>query len=368
MALASFCPSCGAAVSRVTSSEGRCVGCGRAVFAGSKPAAGVFIEREGRLLLVRRGAEPARGRWDLPGGFLDEGEDPEDGARREIREELGLELGALRLATVGVNRLPDAAVLDVIYACDEVRGEPVASDDALAFGWFAADALPPPEELAFEATARLLAHWSRGRAPKELRLLDGEVITPGACIASLEPPYDALPATVRAECGDWCVHDGALCGRVDGERPAVLWLEPEVEGDHLLVFHAHAVPPFAKDLNAIWEGSGRILGEDDVDATVSGVGGWWSGLSGIERHPEGGLRATTRPLRVVPGQVYEIAVGRRGAADFLFVDGRLILQLDDPARARRARSRVAFATWHSHVHVLRATLHQLAPAAERHTP
>ncbi len=368
MALASFCPSCGAAVSRVSHSEGRCVACGRAVYAGSKPAAGVFLERAGRLLLVRRGADPGRGRWDLPGGFLDEGEDPEVGARREIREELGVELGALRLAAVGVNVLRDAAVLDVIYACDELLGEPVASSDAQALGWFTADALPPPQDLAFEATARLLDHWRRGRASEGLRLLDGEVITPGETLAEFAPPFDALPPTLRAECGDWCVHDGALCGRVEGENPAVLWIEHEVEGDHLLVFRACAVPPFAKDLNAIWEGSGRILGEGDVAATVSGVGGWWSGLSGIERHPEGGLRATARPLRVVPGQVYEIAVGRRGAADFLFVDGRLILQLDDPARTRRARSRVAFATWHSHVHVHHATLHQLAPAARRDPP
>lgn len=331
------------------------------MFAGSKPAAGVFLERDGRLLLVRRGAEPGRGRWDVPGGFLDEGEDPVEGARREIREELGVELGELRLSLVDVNRLPDAAVLDVLYECSDIHGDPEPSSDALALGWFAPDAMPPDDALAFPSTRRLLDHWCRARTPQPLRLLDGEVLTPGPVVARLAPPYDALPPTVRAECGDWSVHDGAICGRVDGEQPAVLWLEPEVEGDHMLVFRAYAVAPFAKDINALWEGSGRILGEGDVTASVSGVGGWWSGLSGIERHPEGGLRATTRPLKVEAGRTYEIAVGRRGDADFLFVDGRLVLQLDDPQRTRRARSRAAFATWNSHVHVLDATLHQLPP-------
>src|ERR1700722_5920571 len=48
-------------------------------------------DEQGRVLLIKRKFEPNKGRWSLPGGLLETGEDPEDAARREVREELGLE-------------------------------------------------------------------------------------------------------------------------------------------------------------------------------------------------------------------------------------------------------------------------------------
>ena len=48
--------------------------------------------------------------------------------------------------------------------------------------------------------------------------------------------------------------------------------------------------------------------------------------------------------------MYEICAGRWGGSDFIFIDGRLAVQLDDPAATRRTSSRVALATWNSHVH------------------
>src|SRR2546429_509388 len=60
--------------------------------AGRVPDTGVLVEQEGRVLLVRRRNEPGRGRWCLPCGFEDADESPEQAARREAREEAGLEL------------------------------------------------------------------------------------------------------------------------------------------------------------------------------------------------------------------------------------------------------------------------------------
>ena len=53
---------------------------------------GGFIHKEGKVLLIRRKFEPNKGRWAPPGGLLEVGEDPEEAARREVREELGLEV------------------------------------------------------------------------------------------------------------------------------------------------------------------------------------------------------------------------------------------------------------------------------------
>jgi len=51
-----------------------------------------LVVKGGRLLLVKRGVEPYEGCWDIPGGFLEAGEHPEDGAVREVQEETGLKV------------------------------------------------------------------------------------------------------------------------------------------------------------------------------------------------------------------------------------------------------------------------------------
>jgi mutator protein MutT len=60
-------------------------------------AGAVVRDQHGRLLLVRRGHPPAEGRWSLPGGRVEPGETPAQAARREVREETGLEVEIGRL-------------------------------------------------------------------------------------------------------------------------------------------------------------------------------------------------------------------------------------------------------------------------------
>ena len=66
--------------------------CGSVYYANSAPCvSGLVEDPAGRLLLARRAVEPFLGLWDPPGGFLEEGEHPVDGLRRELLEETGLE-------------------------------------------------------------------------------------------------------------------------------------------------------------------------------------------------------------------------------------------------------------------------------------
>jgi NADH pyrophosphatase NudC (nudix superfamily) len=70
-----------------------CPGCGFVAYANPAPTATAVIEDgEGRVLLGRRALEPDKDRWDLPGGFVDEGEHPLEALRRELREEAALEI------------------------------------------------------------------------------------------------------------------------------------------------------------------------------------------------------------------------------------------------------------------------------------
>ena len=318
-----------------------------------------------RLLLIRRGGEPGRGRWDIPGGFLEAGETAEAAARRELHEELGVELGPLRLVLTDINPLPTFTVLDLIFTGEIVRGEPVASDDAAAFAWFPRHELP--EDLAFDTTRRLLARWQAAAPPPGYRLLAGSrlPVEQAETVSRARITGTGLPSPWRVESGEWRIHDGALCGSVEGERPAVLWCDTQVAGDHGVIFRATAIPPRHNDLNCFWEGSGTITGDDPdrTRCTIGGVGGWWDGLTGIERFPEGGLRSTGRTVPIQSGRSYEICGGRRGDTDFLFVDGRLALQLDDPQPRRRPRSRVALATWNSHVHFTDVRVLRFTPEA-----
>jgi 8-oxo-dGTP diphosphatase len=108
------------------------------------------------VLLARRGHEPRRGHWDLPGGFLDETEGPIDGLRREFREETGLEIEPVEFFRIDIEPYDGRHVFSITWI---VRGdgEPVAADDVDELRWFARDALP--DEMAFPGQELVLRAW-----------------------------------------------------------------------------------------------------------------------------------------------------------------------------------------------------------------
>ncbi|HZQ97346.1 MAG TPA: NUDIX hydrolase [Chloroflexota bacterium] len=157
-----YCQTCGAPVV----AEGdryRCTRCARRHYVNSKPCAGALVVRDGRVLLVKRAFEPFKGWWDVPGGFLNAGEHPEEGVRRELREETGLEVEPRRLVGIYMDTYGDDGdpTLNIYYECAVVGGEPRPADDALEIGWFAPDALP--EQVAFANAHALLRDWRAGR-------------------------------------------------------------------------------------------------------------------------------------------------------------------------------------------------------------
>jgi 8-oxo-dGTP diphosphatase len=102
------------------------------------------------VLLIERGREPFKGKWALPGGFVDMDEDLETACRRELEEETGLRVGELKqFKTYGsVDRDPRGRTISVIfYAFPEKELIPLASDDAAKAQWFPLNNLP---ELAFD--------------------------------------------------------------------------------------------------------------------------------------------------------------------------------------------------------------------------
>jgi ADP-ribose pyrophosphatase YjhB (NUDIX family) len=124
-------------------------------------AAGVIVERDGEVLLVRRRLNPRRGLWSFPAGFVDFDEAPAEAAIRECREETGLEVEITGLLDVIAGRGHGEADIVIVYRARGAGGDGVekqlhAADDVDRVAFFAPEDLPP---LAFRATREAINKW-----------------------------------------------------------------------------------------------------------------------------------------------------------------------------------------------------------------
>ena len=116
------------------------------------PAVMVLAEDdEGRVLLVRMAFSPGKGELCLPGGFMDLGETPEDCARRELKEETGLDAGSMRLAGSDMDTTDYGGIALYVFKASGLAGEPVPGDDASQVLFLHRKDIPP---LAFAAHER----------------------------------------------------------------------------------------------------------------------------------------------------------------------------------------------------------------------
>ena len=117
----------------------------------------------GGVLLCRRAAEPFRGTWDLPGGFLEAGERPERGLRRELREELGAGVRSARFLGFEIDRYGagGAPVLGLVFEV-RLRGRIRARSDVSEVRWFRWDAIPW-QRIGFASIRRALRAYRRAR-------------------------------------------------------------------------------------------------------------------------------------------------------------------------------------------------------------
>jgi ADP-ribose pyrophosphatase YjhB (NUDIX family) len=146
-----FCPACSARLSD-PGDEGKlsCPSCDRIWYRASAPTAGAAIVRDGKALVSRRGSEPKKGKFDVPGGFLLPGEKPIEGLKREVREETGAEIDVsiddcLQIVPHTYGDENDY-VLSIGFKARLVSGEPKPDDDVAELRWVTEEEL---EDLDF---------------------------------------------------------------------------------------------------------------------------------------------------------------------------------------------------------------------------
>ena len=115
-----------------------------------------------RVLLIRRNLAPHRGSWALPAGYPEIDEDPRETARREVREETGLEIEVGDLFdAVWIPDDPRKPANVLVYLCRPSGGKLQAGSDAAEAAWFDLEDLP--EEVGFDNRERILARLPRPR-------------------------------------------------------------------------------------------------------------------------------------------------------------------------------------------------------------
>ena len=150
-----FCPRCGHEATITFPRSLTCPHCGYGAFYNPKPVAcAIPRTANDEIILLRRGFEPQRGRWSMPGGFVDLGESVEDAAIRETKEEIGVDADIENL--VGVYSRSSDRIVVVVYAA-HTDGTPTRTEEALEVQAFRPTTIPWDE----------LAFWSDGRALRD---------------------------------------------------------------------------------------------------------------------------------------------------------------------------------------------------------
>lgn len=166
------CPRCGVRqTSLPVSNVFTCDACSFTLYFSSANATSAFIQRDdGKVLFIRRAKEPAKGRLAPPGGFIDVGETAEQGVRREIREEVGLELVDLQFLCSQPNSYfyKDVTypVLDFFFTARAVAADSArALDDVASFCWLEPEQVSA-DDIAFPSMRAALAFWVEKRRVK----------------------------------------------------------------------------------------------------------------------------------------------------------------------------------------------------------
>ncbi len=136
----------------------RCSDCDRILYSDPKLAVAGIVPHDGGIVLIKRGIEPAYGKWSFPSGYVNRGEVVERALEREVLEET--ELKVITKQLVGLFSSEGRPVVLAVYEAEVTGGSLAAADEALDAGVFDPADLP---ELAFKHDDGIVQEWLQSR-------------------------------------------------------------------------------------------------------------------------------------------------------------------------------------------------------------
>lgn len=161
--------------------------------------------------------------------------------------------------------------------------------------------------------------------------------------------------------GSWSVDSqGWLTGLHRDNSGGILYSKKGYNCDVIMEFTARTVPPCCNDLNFVFRTCGWNYEKNDADrGYIGGLGGWWTNNVGLEKYPTCLPRALTPLFSLEAGKSYHIVTGSISGHCFIFVDGKLLLEMTDPAPEDFADcGRFGFGTYASHIQFRDFTLYR----------
>ncbi len=164
-----FCPKCGNKFKK-KKLYGRqrliCSKCEFIFYQNPKPCTAVIIQKNNKILLSKRAFSPWKDWWDLPGGFIEEGEDSESSAIREVKEETGLKIKIKKLLGIYIAIYPDKIykchLLVLTYLAKIIGGKLRPKDDVKQLKFFSFNRLP--KKIASKAIRDSIRNFTRDRS------------------------------------------------------------------------------------------------------------------------------------------------------------------------------------------------------------
>lgn len=136
----------------------KCAKCAFVNYRNPRPTATALVLHKNRLLLTKRAGEPFKDWWDLPGGFIERGETPEQAAIRELKEETGLNIKIKKIFGIYPGTYPSEFdpfhILSIVYLADSFTKTLKALDDVCESKWFEKKDIP--EKFAFDSNQLII--------------------------------------------------------------------------------------------------------------------------------------------------------------------------------------------------------------------
>lgn len=154
-----FCSICGAKLKLRKDDNLACTKCDFVNYRNPRPTATALVLHKNKVLLTKRAKAPFKDKWDLPGGFIERGENPQDAARRELKEETGLDITIKDVLGIYPDEYTHGSdsfhTLCIVYIASSRTSALKALDDVSASKWVDKKDITP-SKIAFKSNQRAI--------------------------------------------------------------------------------------------------------------------------------------------------------------------------------------------------------------------